>query len=634
MNIRINKLRIRNFMGIKELDLDFNGADAVIRGDNGTGKTTVKSAFSWLLFDKNTFGKSDFNIKPLNPLGQVVHHLETSVEAELCIDDEVKILKKTFTEKWTRKRGAAEATFSGNENGYFINNIPQKKSEYNAVISKLIDDKVFKAVTDPLFFNEQMDWKARRVVLMDICGDISDAEILASDENLAPLKEIISNRTVDEHKMLAKAKMKSINGELDMIPAKINEAELAKPNIGSLEVNVDKKEKLLNVISELQEKKSGIINGTEKMKLNAERNELIRTLENLALKNPDITAEELQLKGLMSSLSETRREIEENLNKQKCAKDLLKQHKEKKAGLSKDWDKTHSLRFTDDICPVCNQPLPAEKLEERRKEFNIERAATLDGIEKTLFEIKSDEKRIREELEGREEIIHALGEGEKTLHRKCVEINAAIEEMKEEHENFIATERRTLRARIESIDIDLHNIENGNVDKIKQVSEEISLYQKEVAEIDEYFASLKMIEKQDARIEELRKQQVELSQEYIKHERELYLCEQFTRKKVDMLNEKINSNFKYAKFKLFDIQVNGGIVETCEVTFNGVPYSDLNNAAKINVGIDVINTLCRKNEVNAPIFIDNAESIVQILTTESQQIRLVVDEKYKSLTKM
>ena len=110
-----------------------------------------------------------------------------------------------------------------------------------------------------------------------------------------------------------------------------------------------------------------------------------------------------------------------------------------------------------------------------------------------------------------------------------------------------------------------------------------------------------------------------------------YLIDEFIKHKVDLLSEEINSHFKFAKFKLFDVQINGGIAECCEVTYKGVSYSDLNNASRINIGIDIINTLCKLNDRFCPVIIDNSESVTDILQTESQQVRLVVSADDKAL---
>ena len=109
------------------------------------------------------------------------------------------------------------------------------------------------------------------------------------------------------------------------------------------------------------------------------------------------------------------------------------------------------------------------------------------------------------------------------------------------------------------------------------------------------------------------------------------LIEKFIKYKVELLSEEINSHFEYAKFKLFDVQINGGIAECCEVTYKGVPYSDLNNASRINIGLDIINTLCKLNDRFAPIIVDNSESVTNIMPTTSQMICLVVSGEDKTL---
>ena len=93
-----------------------------------------------------------------------------------------------------------------------------------------------------------------------------------------------------------------------------------------------------------------------------------------------------------------------------------------------------------------------------------------------------------------------------------------------------------------------------------------------------------------------------------------------------MVSDKINQVFSLAKFKLFERQINGGIAEACEVTIDGVPYGDLNSAAKINAGLDVINSLSEKLDLKVPVFIDNAESVNKLIETDTQLVRLAVSK--------
>lgn len=113
--------------------------------------------------------------------------------------------------------------------------------------------------------------------------------------------------------------------------------------------------------------------------------------------------------------------------------------------------------------------------------------------------------------------------------------------------------------------------------------------------------------------------------------KEQYTIDNFIKLKIDTIEGKINSKFSYVKFKLFETQINGGQVETCEALINGVPFSDANTASKINAGVDIINTLCEFYKVSAPIFLDNRESVSEIIPTDSQIINLIVSAGDKKL---
>ena len=85
---------------------------------------------------------------------------------------------------------------------------------------------------------------------------------------------------------------------------------------------------------------------------------------------------------------------------------------------------------------------------------------------------------------------------------------------------------------------------------------------------------------------------------------------------------------------MFDQQINGSINPCCEILYNGVPFErGLNNAARINVGIDIVNTLSDFFVFKGPIFVDNAESINDIADTPAQVIGLYVSTDEKLIIK-
>ena len=135
----------------------------------------------------------------------------------------------------------------------------------------------------------------------------------------------------------------------------------------------------------------------------------------------------------------------------------------------------------------------------------------------------------------------------------------------------------------------------------------------------------------EQRIDELKREERRLAGEYEVLERQIYLCGEFTQHKVSMLTERINKRFELAGFKLFNVLVNGGIEECCEVSSEGVPWASLNTGAQVNIGLDIIRTLSAHFRIAPPIFIDHSESVTKLLATPGQQIRLIVSDAHKDL---
>ena len=198
--LKLISLTLKNFKGIRSFHLDARGENARVFGDNATGKTTLFDSFLWLLFDKDSQNKKDFSIKTLDGNGKEMHNLEHEVEGMFSLDGRTITLRKVFTEKWTRKRGSATSEFTGHETNYFIDGVPVKKKEYVDRVDQIVKEDIFKLLTSPSFFNEQVKWQDRRKILLEICGDISDMDVIASESKLSSLPGILNGRTIEEHR--------------------------------------------------------------------------------------------------------------------------------------------------------------------------------------------------------------------------------------------------------------------------------------------------------------------------------------------------------------------------------------------------------------------------------------------------
>ena len=219
--ITIQRLTLANFKGCHSLTLDFQGRDCSIYGDNATGKTTVYDAFCWLLFGKDSSGAAKFDIKPLDETGAVADHgAETSVEAILSVDGQEVTLKRTYFELWSKKRGNKEASFDGHSSGFYFNGLPMAKNEFSSRVAQLCDENSFRTLTDLRWFCAGESETNRRAALFDLVEDVSDEDVLASDQAFAPLTDALGGLTVEEAKAAYQKQRRNFQTKAKTTPAR------------------------------------------------------------------------------------------------------------------------------------------------------------------------------------------------------------------------------------------------------------------------------------------------------------------------------------------------------------------------------------------------------------------------------
>ena len=584
MKISIKKLTLQNFKGIKALEIKADGENLKIYGDNATGKTTVFDAFTWVLFGKDSLGRSDFGIKTQDAYGNAIHNLEHLVECELSVDESILTLKKVYAEKWTKKRGSSEAEFSGHETKYFINEVPSTKKEYEQRIAMYIDENLFKTITNPLHFNEHLKWQERRAILLSLCeGNMSDVDILGRSPEFLPLLNELNGRTVSEYSKIIKSKQTAINDELKTIPQRIQEARLAIPEWVD-DLNEEDKAVVEKKIADLNDEINAIKNGSGVTETELELRTLNAKKAQLYASKCDTSAIDQEMHLANSNLQKTNFDIDS------CRRRIADINKdieayEKKADLLRtEWQRWNEKQYTDSgICPTCGQSLPDEQIADAKAKFNIARAERLDAITAQGKQAKANV----EDLEkSRIEVASKIDSLQKSANEYTADIERlkeSIEKAKAEFEEVKEKELAELNVRIAEGE---KRMQNGAEDvqvRIYAIQEQIVAEKAKIAEIDKAIACRDMKLRQELRIIELEADEKRLAVEYGNLDKIAYLIDKFTKFKVDLLSEEINSHFRYAKFKLFDEQINGGIAECCEVTYKGVPYSDLNNASRINI---------------------------------------------------
>ena len=636
MQIKISNLKLKNFKGIKNLEINFEGKNANIYGKNATGKTTVFDAFKWLFFDKDSSDRKDFNIKTLDENNKPIHFLEHEVEAILLIDGVDMTFKKMLKENWVTKRGETQQEFSGHETSYWIDEVPVKKKDYEEKINSLVPESLFKLITDPLYFNKQLKWQERREILTNISGNqITDEEILNANEEFKTLQQNLNGRSIEDYNKVVASKIKDLNKEKEKIPIRID--ELTNTLITEHDINYEELEKeKANCKVEIQKIDAEMTDiqtrAKENMKkadqLAAAKNELNTLKLKLETEHSKQQSEAtIKLESEKAILESRKRNLAAELEERKQKVENAESSKQE---LYKKWDELLNTKLEFDpnsfICPTCKREYPAEKKEELKgtfiNNFNEHKESEKQRINKEGQALNSVIEENRNKIE---EIQETIQKTEKEL----LDINTKLEENAKEQSNigpFDVTKLPQYQEKIKQVEELQTAISKIVQSDTTEISNKKAKLVDQINEIDKKLNERDTQEKTKARIEELEAEEESISQKVQELEAQQYQIEQFTKTKVELLENAINSKFEVVKFRLFDTQINGGLVECCDTLVNGVPYSDVNNAHKILAGLDIINTLIKFYKTSAPIFIDNRESINELYNINTQIISLIVTE--------
>lgn len=642
-NITLRSLEIENFKGIKKLSFNFLRHNSTIRGENATGKTTIADSVNWALFGKDSQDRKEFEIKPLDENNNVIHGLESKVTIAFIVNDRRVNLTRILKEKWTKRRGEAERTFSGNETLYYVNDVPVKQSEYNATVSGLVNENLFKLITNPLFFSNNLKWTDRRKMLLEITGDITTEEVITSNPKLTPLYDLLNDMDVDSLKKSISAKRRKLNEELKSLPYRIDELNKSLVDEDFEGIEFQLRQHKGNLTS-LDNKLSAIaaVGESKVVKL--------REINNLKLEQQHIKSE-LEMKAyepltnLKSKLSSVVSEFKVNTVKIENVKKTIESDKNhiaslesKKLALREKWYQENSkeLIFEEGAfeCPTCKRALEDDDIEDKKakltENFNIDKSKNLEKINEDGKEINFTIDKFTKIIENHSNELEALNSSVSELLEAKIILEKSIAE-------FIPTvnlesneEYNQLESRIAALEVEVANSSTESTDNAELTEKKRALNQK-IQECIKILAAKDSNVEFKARIAELTDREKYLAQEIATIEGQELLCEEFVKAKVELIEASVNNKFKFVKFKLFDTQVNGALVDTCEALVDGVPFGNANTAGQVNAGLDIINTLCSHYDVTAPIIIDNRESVNNIIDIDSQIINLVVS-KDKELT--
>ena len=627
--MRLNKIVIDNFKGIKHFELAPMGGSITVLGDNATGKTSVADAVTWLLFDKDTDGRKAFSVIPLDAAGRTIPGMEPTVYAEFdCIT-----LKKVYREVWTRRRGEAEAFLSGHTTDFEINGMPVAAKEYQARVNELCPKELVPILSDPLYFCHSLAWQERRTVLLDMAGELTDEEVFAVSDGLAGLlRDRATAGDLTEEKVYWNGRRKAANEELALIPARIEElsrqiedepedSELLAAEAAMYQKSIDALRNPEKENEALRDAKEAlrIVLDEKRDYVSAEQD---RMLSERRAQDAQIAPVRDELRKAEDSFTDAHRiALRAELEAEKLENRLN--------DLREKWDAEDAKEWSGDtVCPTCGQELPAERIETAKAAFADMKNAALDEIEKQASEVA-------DALAGAQKKQKAAKTETVRAEKRVLDLKKKLDEVSggtvEESPDF-AEKVAAYNARIEAAGAIVRQIEDGQNTTRREAAEKIAAAKEQIHRIQRLLTAPERNEAIRARQEELHDRQRELGDILAQSDRMVMACEDFLREKCRLTQARIDTLFSGVSFRLFRDQVNGGMADCCDAMIEGVPYDDANNAAKINAGLEIISKLAAYYGKNLPVLVDNAEAVTALADTgDLQLIRLYVSAEDKTL---
>lgn len=659
--ILIDKICLRYFKGVENKEIVLGDNINVVKGRNGIGKSTIADAISWVLFGTNQAGATKFGIKTKDKDGREIEDVAHSVEISLSVQDEQEgmmcyVLTRTLTE--TRKDDGSVT----NNYTYKVDGEVETAGDFKKVVDAICPEEVFRLCSSPYSFT-QMDWSEQRKRLNEMFGVPSVEDVTGGDKKYDAIKELLEKDDVDKILKHLNYKRKEVQKNLDEVPVRLEALKNVLPKAedwAAVEKLILEKRK---EITETRKNLNTIDNGGA---------DFIRKYQNISTLNLDhkrkrIMEESAQRRlgeiikanaeaktACKKAVAEAEQNIEDLKQKlksfdgalEKCDARMNELDAEKADGKEK-WKliKARKWEWNEDdaFCPTCKQALPEDQvqkiMEESKKAFLNNQASDLKKLGDDAARIKEEVKKCEENTEyfktEQKTTETALIEARKALieARKALEEQAKKEEEKVSVETLLAEkpEYKQVCDRIKKIEAEQENpADEGMSEEDKKLKADLEKKLKDLESEREVLASRLAVkaqwEKVNAQIVGLQEERTQWKEQIDSLDEKIKAASDFQKRSCEVLEENVNRRFKLVRWKMFRRQLDGTDKPWCECSVDGVPYSDLNTADKINAGLDINAALKEYYGVDAPCVIDNAESILKPLYRGGQQIRLTVTD--------
>lgn len=634
MKAVIKQIILQNFKGCKNATYTFDGKNVTVCGANGSGKTTIFDAFTWLLFGKDSLDNAKFEIRPLDVDGKQIDNVEICVAATLEIDGKEVELKKTQKQNWVKKRGTQNPVLQGNVNEYDIDGYPRSAKDYEEYINGIVSDDLFKMLTNPTYF-PNMPWKEQRNIIINLVPGFSDAEYATEDSRFTELlPEIEKAPSMDDIKNKYQKSLNELKKKQIELPVRIDEQSKNK-----VDIDVAELELLKNSLNEqIADVKSKIADANKQFD---ERQKLSDGIMELKFAESDLVRKEneelVEKKRTIRSQIDEKNDYLLNISNgiQRNNREIANYEYDIETGekvrsrLAEQWESVNAEVFDENtaICPTCHRELPTEEIESLRSAFAKSKTERLAKIEKEGTEAKQNIENAKAMITKLQECNKDNLANKNKLEKEVTDLEKQLSELPTSIDVTGTEEYKAIQSQIAEKEQAMSQMNNASSIR-ESLEAEVEDLHIEYTEVEKQIAMSQKNVEIDERIEELQEEQRITAQKIADVEKMLYMLDEFIKYKLDKISDSINAMFDGISFKLFDIQLNGGVKEVCECTVNGVPYGSLNNGHRIIAGLQIIKALQKLYGAYLPIFIDNAESVndFNLPDMDCQLIKLKVSD--------
>jgi chromosome segregation ATPase len=670
----LKSLHIENFKGVKDNTYEF-GKTTRVSGMNRRGKTTIGTAWYWLISDKNYELTSNPNIKPDN-----VEDCIPTVTADVDVDGKEITLSKMQKRKVGKpdKNGVSKVTIT---NTYEINSVPKTERDFKAYLEELgFEFDKFLICSHPNVFTKDLSLKKKqdemRKSLFAMASAKTDLEIAQMNKETADVAKLLESYKFEEIEAMNNASKKKAVDQLDAIPNQIIGLESAKVDVDVAEQELAKAD-LARRIAECDKKIAGADHSLDElrdkeMRLQLDISGITQTM-NRELSNrryeidADLCGCEDELKHLEQTISLKENQIVGNEKAITDADAERKKIGEKyNAEYAKAFDEAPYLfdesKWVFDenstVCSLCGQKLPEDKIEQLKADFESRKEKAKADAEEKL-----KAKRFKFDTDKKVELnrLNTIGTEKKELitelTKKNADLNTEIDALKKQEQDAIAKKEELskqlseisseadytqnedyvkLKAERDKVLADIEKLESDGADKIvTDLKVEKADLQSQLDEVNKIIAQAENNVQIDDKIADMQHKQNEYGQAKADAERILYQLKEVSKRKNKLLVEEINQHFGIVRWKLFDFQKNGEYKEVCiptvldeEAGIYKVFGDTTNTGREIEAKIDICNSFQKFFNMYVPIFLDGAESINDeyVPAVDTQLILLTVSE--------